>query len=131
MDGRRTALVVETHGAVREVLSAMLAYHGYVVTAVEPGPAAVAALRACAVPPSVALVGVGESGLLGPAAVLALRSLDPLLPCLLITGGHPITADEARACGAVGTLPKPMTLTGLGLAVQAAARDRFAVNENA
>jgi len=91
-------LLAEDDPTVRGVWASLLRRHGYLVTAVEDGAAAVEAARAAARPFDLALLDVTMPRLSGPDAWRAIRALDPR-PAVLFASGY--AADRLGRAGDV------------------------------
>ncbi len=79
-------LLAEDDPTVRGVWATLLRRNGYLVTAVEDGVAAVAAVRAAERPFALALLDVTMPRMGGPEAWRQIRALDPRLPALFASG---------------------------------------------
>jgi CheY-like chemotaxis protein len=101
-------LVIDDDPAVLGLLRVLLHRLGY-APLVAPGAArAVQALRDHPTPVALALLNVHLAGEDGPAALAALRRIDPRLPCCFMTGGSlRYTEAELLAFGAAAVLLKP------------------------
>ena len=120
-DERPTVLLVDDESAVRHTLTAMLSYHGYEPLPARGGAEAVEACRERGGRVAAAVLDVRMPGMDGPATLDALRVIDPLLPCVFLTGEAGDHSEHAlHARGAAAVLSKPVRLAALGEAVAAA-----------
>ena len=106
-----TVLVADDQPEVRQVLGAMLARLGYTPVLAASGAEAVAAFRAGRAGVVAAILDVQMPGMVGPAALAALRAIDPGLPCVFLSG-HTGTysAADLLGRGVAAVLGKPVPL---------------------
>lgn len=113
-DGGRAArlLVVDDEQDVREMMSAVLSFQGYEVTAVADGAAALAAAQSERF--NLATIDLRMPGLSGRETLAALRRVAPRTAAIVVSGY--VTTDEARACRALGAfavVAKPFNVDAL------------------
>jgi DNA-binding NtrC family response regulator len=114
-DARRV-LIADDDESVRELLAAFFAKtygeRGYVVETVGDGAAAVAAVRRAV--PALVLLDIEMPVLDGVAALGAIRSIQPRVPVIMLTGNESrTTAAHVMQLGAFSYMPKPVRLTYL------------------
>jgi DNA-binding NtrC family response regulator len=107
-------LVVDDEPSIRVLLSVMLGRLGCTALPASGCQEAVEALRSQSNPVSLALVDVRMPGGDGPTTLVALRAIDPDLPCCFMTGyaGH-YSEEELIGRGALGVLYKPFAAAAL------------------
>lgn len=116
---RRRVLVVDDDAAVGAVTVERLALLGYDATAVGSAEAALAALAAAPGAVSVVVADVAMPGRPGDVLARDIRDRWPHLPVVLCTG-HGMSAEAARAAGAVALLQKPVESADLAVALATA-----------
>ena len=100
-------LVVDDEKSIRETLSALLEKDGYRVAAAENGKRAVELLQAAI--PAVVLLDMMMPGMHGVDVLKVLRSMNPDLPVIMITGYPDSTmVAEALHYPPITLLPKPV-----------------------
>ena len=113
-------LVIDDEAVLRGLLQEMLAVCGYDADVAENGAAGVACFREGDY--STVITDLLMPGMNGLEVVTALRTIDPLINIILLTGSAPsLTAARAREMG-VTLLHKPIALGDLKTAVDAACR---------
>jgi two-component system nitrogen regulation response regulator NtrX len=126
---REAILIVDDEAGVRSSLSGILSDEGYQPEAVESGEAALAALEARRY--DLVLLDVWLPGLDGLETLARLRTLDPDVPVVVISGHGTIeTAVKAVRTGAQDFVEKPLSLEKTLLAVRNALRQRRLEAEN-
>lgn len=116
-------LVADDHGSIRDVIAFALARHGALVTTVEEGGAAMAALYTSSF--DVFLTDLHMPGLDGVGLIEVAGSIDPTLPVLVVTGfAQGEKAEAAVRAGAVQLIEKPFELMNLVRAVKEAVAAR-------
>ena len=102
----RVILIVDDDPAIRDMLSRILRYRGYEVEAVGGIEAALDVIGQGRV--SAALVDLVMPGVCGLAAIREIRSMDPHMRLIVLTGVH-LTGEEVREIEALGAQyqPKP------------------------
>jgi CheY-like chemotaxis protein len=103
-------LVAEDQAGLRALLCAALSGAGFRAWAAADGEEAVRLYRAQPGEIDAALLDRVMPVKDGPAALAALRALDPALPCCLMTGAGPAAEGELLALGASCVLAKPFFL---------------------
>jgi two-component system, NarL family, capsular synthesis sensor histidine kinase RcsC len=115
---RPRVLVIDDEAVLRRLLQDMLAACGYEADVAEDGAAGIARFREGRY--ATVITDLLMPGMNGLEVVTALRTLDPLLNIILLTGSAPsLTASRAREMG-VTLLHKPIALHDLKAAVDAA-----------
>src|SRR6266511_1537500 len=113
-------LVIDDEAVLRCLLQEMLAVCGYDADVAENGAAGVARFRERDY--STVITDLLMPGMNGLEVVTALRTIDPLINIILLTGSAPgLTAARAREMG-ITLLHKPIALGDLKAAVDAACR---------
>lgn len=116
-------LVADDHASIRDVINQALTTHGALVTTVEEGGAAMAALYAGSF--DVFLTDLHMPGIDGVGLIEVSSSIDATLPVLVVTGFAQGEKAEAAVCaGAVELIEKPFDLLDLVRAVQEAVAAR-------
>ena len=107
LERRRTALVIDDEGFVREVVSCILEPHGFDTLEAENGKVGVELLVQCADTVDIVLLDLAMPIMDGWAALAAIRERGYAVPVLLLSGYDfvQVEADEQ----AQGFLPKPFT----------------------
>jgi DNA-binding response OmpR family regulator len=115
---RPGVLVVDDDPHLRHILGLALPCFGFTAWLAPGGEEALALYRAHPREVALALLDVVMPGLDGPATLLALRELDPCLPCCFMTGvaGEDTPAD-LLALGARRVFLKPFRLDELAAAL--------------
>src|SRR5262245_53139464 len=104
-----TILVVDDEAGVRSSLSGILGDEGYAVNAVDSGEAALQAVEARR--DDLLLLDVWLPGMDGLETLSRIRTLDPELPVVVISGHGSIeTAVKAVRMGARDFVEKPLSL---------------------
>jgi len=111
-------LLAEDDPTVRGVWASLLRRHGYLVTAVEDGAEAVAAVREAGRPFALALLDVTMPRMGGPEAYRAIQALDPHLPVLFASGYAADRSGPAEVPGRL--LMKPLAPSTLLWEIQRA-----------
>lgn len=116
-------LVVDDVPAVRRVLAAVVASHGFTPFPAGSGTEAVAVLRESGTSAVAVVLDVQMPEMDGPATLMALREIAPGLPCVFVSG-HTGKYSEAEllALGAAAVLDKPNVFAALGPVLRAAMR---------
>jgi two-component system nitrogen regulation response regulator NtrX len=123
-------LVVDDERSIREILAQVLGYEGYRVEVAASGGEAITMQREQ--PFDLVLLDVKMQGMDGLDALAQLRSLDPDLRVVMISGHASIaTAVEAVKKGAFDFLEKPLDSDRLLVTVQRALEHRQLAGENA
>ncbi len=123
-------LVVDDERSIREILAQVLGYEGYRVEVAASGGEAISMQREQ--PFDLVLLDVKMQGMDGLDALAQLRSLDPDLRVVMISGHASIaTAVEAVKKGAFDFLEKPLDSDRLLVTVQRALEHRQLAGENA
>jgi two-component system, NtrC family, nitrogen regulation response regulator NtrX len=126
---RESILVVDDEAGVRASLRGILGDEGYEVDAVESGEACLVALEAR--PYDLLLLDVWLPGMDGLETLARVRTLDPEVPVVVISGhGNIETAVKAVRMGAQDFVEKPLALEKTLLAVRNALRQRRLEDEN-
>lgn len=113
-------LVIDDEAVLRGLLQDMLAAFGYDADVAENGAAGVSRFRERDY--ATVITDLLMPGMNGLEVVTALRTIDPLINIILLTGSAPsLTAARAREMG-VTLLHKPIALGDLKTAVDAACR---------
>ena len=113
-------LVIDDEAVLRGLLQEMLAAFGYDADVAENGEAGVSRFRERVY--ATVITDLLMPGMNGLEVVTALRTIDPLINIILLTGSAPsLTAARAREMG-VTLLHKPVALGDLKAAVDAACR---------
>ena len=113
-------LVIDDEAVLRGMLQEMLATFGYDADVAENGAAGVARFRERDY--ATVITDLLMPGMNGLEVVTALRTIDPLINIILLTGSAPsLTTARAREMG-VTLLHKPIALGDLKAAVDAACR---------
>jgi two-component system capsular synthesis sensor histidine kinase RcsC len=113
-------LVIDDEAVLRGLLQEMLATFGYDADVAESGAAGVSRFQECDY--ATVITDLLMPGMNGLEVVTALRTIDPLINIILLTGSAPsLTAARAREMG-VTLLHKPIALGDLKAAVDAACR---------
>ena len=113
-------LVIDDEAVLRGLLQEMLAAFGYDADVAENGAAGVARFRERDY--ATVITDLLMPGMNGLEVVTALRTIDPLINIILLTGSAPsLTTARAREMG-VTLLHKPIALRDLKAAVDAACR---------
>ena len=113
-------LVIDDEAVLRGLLQEMLAAFGYDADVAENGAAGVSLFRERDY--ATVITDLLMPGMNGLEVVTALRTIDPLINIILLTGSAPgLTAARAREMG-VTLLHKPVALGDLKTAVDAACR---------
>ena len=113
-------LVIDDEAVLRGMLQEMLAAFGYDADVAENGAAGVARFRERDY--ATVITDLLMPGMNGLEVVTALRTIDPLINIILLTGSAPsLTTARAREMG-VTLLHKPIALGDLKAAVDAACR---------
>lgn len=101
-------LLVDDEESIREVTGGMLAKFGYRVLSAANGVEAVKLAARNPEKVALAIIDIAMPVMDGPAAIVALRALDPLLP-VIVSSGHASEEDLARArqLGVKNFVPKP------------------------
>jgi CheY-like chemotaxis protein len=111
---RPGVLVAEDDPQVRQLLALALPRFGFTAWLAPGGQEALALYREHQGEVALALLDVMMPGLDGPATLLALRGLDPCLPCCFMTGdAGGLTPAGLLALGARRVFPKPFRLDEL------------------
>ncbi len=122
-------LVVDDEAGVRQSLVGILEDEGYAAHAVESGEAALGALEARRY--DLVLLDVWLPGMDGLEALAKLRTLDPEVPVVVISGHGTIeTAVKAVRSGAQDFVEKPLSLEKTLLVVRNTLRQRRLEDEN-
>jgi DNA-binding NtrC family response regulator len=116
MSDAQRVLIADDDEAVRLVLSTFFektyADRGYVVETVGDGAAAIDAVRRAT--PALVMLDIEMPGVDGVTALRAIRSLQPRVPVIMVTGNESrVTAAEVMALGAFSYMPKPVRLVYL------------------
>jgi DNA-binding NtrC family response regulator len=116
MSDAKRVLIADDDEAVRLVLSTFFektyADRGYVVETVGDGAAAIDAVRRAT--PALVMLDIEMPGVDGVTALRAIRSLQPRVPVIMVTGNESrVTAAEVMALGAFSYMPKPVRLVYL------------------
>lgn len=112
-------LVADDHASIRDVITLALTTHGALVTSVEEGGAAMAALYAGSF--DVFLTDLHMPGIDGVGLIEVAGSIDATLPVLVVTGfAQGEKAEAAVRAGAVELIEKPFELLDLVRAVKEA-----------
>jgi CheY-like chemotaxis protein len=110
LDGTETILVVDDEPALRLLMRAVLGYRGYQVIEAESGEESLRRFAESPVPVSLVLMDVNLPGVSGWEAMVRLRSRNPHVPVVILSGGF---ADEERpralSLGAAEFVSKPFT----------------------
>jgi CheY-like chemotaxis protein len=110
--GRKTVLVVEDEGLVRDRLKLILEMEGFRVNAVATAEEALEQLVKSRV--DVIVADIGLVGMTGVELARLVKRRLPKLPVLLVTGlPEKITRDMTASCGADGFLCKPFRNTDI------------------
>jgi len=126
---REQILVVDDEAGVRQSLVGILGDEGYAADAVESGEAALLALEARGY--DLVLLDVWLPGMDGLETLAKLRSLDPEVPVVVISGHGTIeTAVKAVRSGAQDFVEKPLSLEKTLLVVRNTLRRRRLEDEN-
>ena len=126
---RESILVVDDEPGVRSSLSGILGDEGYLVEAVDSGEAGLAALEKGRY--DLLLLDVWLTNMDGLEALSRVRTLDPELPVIVISGHGSIeTAVKAVRMGAQDFVEKPLSLEKTLLVVKNALRQRRLEAEN-
>jgi two-component system nitrogen regulation response regulator NtrX len=126
---RESILVVDDEAGVRASLQGILGDEGYSVDGVESGEACLAALESRRY--DLLLLDVWLPGIDGIETLARVRTLDPEVPVLVISGhGNIETAVKAVRMGAQDFVEKPLSLEKTLLAVKNALRQRRLEAEN-
>src|SRR5262245_6562483 len=126
---RESILIVDDEAGVRSSLSGILGDEGYLVEAVESGEAGLAALEARRF--DLLLLDVWLPGMDGLAALSRVRTLDPELPVVVISGHGSIEAAvKAVRMGAQDFVEKPLSLEKTLVVVRNALRQHRLEAEN-
>jgi two-component system nitrogen regulation response regulator NtrX len=126
---RETILVVDDEAGVRSSLAGILGDEGYEVEAVESGEACLGALEGRRF--DLLVLDVWLPGMDGIETLSKVRSLDPELPVVVISGHGSIeTAVKAVRMGAQDFVEKPLSLEKTLVAVKNALRQRRLEVEN-
>ncbi len=126
---RESILVVDDEAGVRGSLTGILGDEGYQVDAVESGEAALGALEARRY--DLLLLDVWLPGMDGLEALTRIRTLDPEVPVVVISGHGSIeTAVKAVRIGAQDFVEKPLSLDKTLLVVKNALKQRRLETEN-
>src|SRR5436309_4882252 len=126
---RESILVVDDEAGVRASLTGILGDEGYQVEAVDSGEAALAILEGR--PFDLLLLDVWLPKMDGLETLSRVRSLDPDVPVVLITGhGSVDTALKAGQMGAQDFVEKPLSLEKTLVVVRNALRQRRLEAEN-
>lgn len=113
-------LVIDDEAVLRGMLQEMLAAFGYDADVAENGAAGVSRFQERVY--ATVITDMLMPGMNGLEVVTALRTIDPLINIILLTGSAPsLTAARAREMG-VTLLHKPVALGDLKAAVDAACR---------
>jgi DNA-binding response OmpR family regulator len=113
-------LVIDDEAVLRGLLQEMLAAFGYDADVAENGAAGVSRFQERDY--ATVITDLLMPGMNGLEVVTALRTIDPLINIILLTGSAPsLTAARAREMG-VTLLQKPIALGDLKAAVDAACR---------
>lgn len=113
---RAKVLVVDDDVAVLDVLMKSLEELGYAVERALHGADALMAIGSDR--PDVVLLDIRMDGLGGVEVLTRIRSLDPTLPVIMVTGnGDPQLIRQTREIGAYGYLVKPVELDRLNRVV--------------
>lgn len=116
-------LVADDHFSIRDVITQALTAHGALVTSVEEGGAAMAALYAGSF--DVFVTDLHMPGIDGVGLIEVAGSIDPTLPVLVVSGFAQGEKAEAAVCaGAVELIEKPFELVDLVRAVKEAVAAR-------
>jgi two-component system, OmpR family, response regulator len=121
---RAEILVVEEDEAVRGVIVMLLNEHGFTVRQAVSGLDAVDVYTKHGPTINAILLDVGMTGMDGPATLIALRSVNPLLRCYFMTGGGGRYDDaslEAMGCACV--FHKPFQTAELVRVLEQVTRD--------
>lgn len=119
-------LVADDHASIRDVITQALTSNGAMVTTVEEGGAAMAALYAGSF--DVFLTDLHMPGIDGVGLIEVASSIDATLPVLVVTGfAQGEKAEAAVRAGAVELLEKPFDLADLVRAVKEAVAARTQV----
>jgi DNA-binding response OmpR family regulator len=103
-------LVAEDQAGLRGLLCLALSSAGFQVWSAADGEEAVRVYREYRDGIDAALLDRTMPRKDGPTTLAELRSLQPTLPCCLMTGAGPDAEDAMRACGASRVLAKPFEL---------------------
>lgn len=113
-------MLVDDDDNLRETTAKLLAaIMGVEVVSFPSGAAALNALAAAPDTFSLVVSDLDMPGMSGIEFCRQLHLIQPRLPALLVTGSGVITADEARAHGFCGFMPKPFSLAALRHALAA------------
>jgi DNA-binding response OmpR family regulator len=113
-------LVIDDEAVLRRLLQDMLAACGYEADTAEDGASGIKRFQERRY--ATVITDLLMPGMNGLEVITALRTLDPLLNIILLTGSAPsLTAGRAREMG-VTLLHKPVALRELKAAVDAACR---------
>jgi two-component system nitrogen regulation response regulator NtrX len=126
---REAILIVDDEAGVRATLTGVLADEGYLVEAVESGEQGLAALEARRF--DLLLLDVWLPGMDGLAVLARVRTLDPELPVVVISGHGSIEAAvKAVRIGAQDFVEKPLSLEKTLVVVRNALRQKRLEAEN-
>jgi CheY-like chemotaxis protein len=100
-------LLIDDDAAVVQMLTSYFAdgKAGYVVEAALTGEKGLAKLQACR--PNVVLLDISMPGMNGLEVLARIRSIDPSIPVIMITGANYQETSQALKDGAFAYLPKP------------------------
>jgi DNA-binding NtrC family response regulator len=116
-------LIVDDEPQIVSVLEEMLGEGGYITRAAETGPDALRLVPEFE--PDVVLLDLALPGLRGEVVLERLRSTDPDLPVVIITGtADPEFAGRTLAQGAFDYVEKPFSLTRIEQVLEAALASR-------
>jgi len=117
--GQGTILFVDDEAALAQVAETILTRLGYTVTTCTNSQEALATFQASPDQFDLVITDQTMPGLTGENLAKALRQIRPHLPIILCTGfSHVMTPEKAQGLQLDAFLMKPLTMRGLGQAVQ-------------
>jgi CheY-like chemotaxis protein len=117
--GQGTILFVDDEAALAQVAETILTRLGYTVTTCTNSQEALATFQASPDQFDLVITDQTMPGLTGENLAKALRQIRPDLPIILCTGfSHVMTPEKAQGLQLDAFLMKPLTMRGLGQAVQ-------------
>jgi signal transduction histidine kinase/ActR/RegA family two-component response regulator len=117
--GQGTILFVDDEAALAQVADTILTRLGYTVTTCTNSEEALATFQATPDQFDLVITDQTMPGLTGENLAKALRQIRPQLPIILCTGfSHVMTPEKAQGLQLDAFLMKPLTMRGLGQAVQ-------------